>query len=37
MVALVGESGCGKSNTTNLLLKQRAKVDFGEILLNGIT
>ena len=35
MVALVGESGCGKSTITNLLLKQR-KVDSGEILLNGI-
>ena len=35
MIALVGESGCGKSTITNLLLKQ-AKVDNGEILLNGI-
>ena len=35
IVALVGESGCGKSTITNLLLKQR-KVDSGEILLNGI-
>ena len=35
MVALVGDSGCGKSTITNLLLKQR-KVDSGEILLNGI-
>ena len=35
MIALVGESGCGKSTITNLLLKQR-KVDSGEILLNGI-
>lgn len=35
MVALVGESGCGKSTITNLLLKQR-QVDSGEILLNGI-
>lgn len=35
MVALVGESGCGKSTITNLLLKQR-KVDSGEITLNGI-
>ena len=35
MVALVGESGCGKSTITNLLLKQY-KVDNGEILLNGI-
>lgn len=34
MVALVGESGCGKSTITNLLLKQH-KVDNGEILLNG--
>lgn len=35
MIALVGESGCGKSTITNLLLKQR-KVDRGEISLNGI-
>ncbi len=35
MIALVGESGCGKSTITNLLLKQ-SKVDEGEILLNGI-
>ena len=35
MIALVGESGCGKSTITNLLLKQN-KVDSGEILLNGI-
>lgn len=35
MIALVGESGCGKSTITNLLLKQR-KVDSGEITLNGI-
>ena len=35
MIALVGESGCGKSTITNLLLKQN-KVDNGEILLNGI-
>lgn len=35
MVALVGESGCGKSTITNLLLKQQ-KVDNGKILLNGI-
>lgn len=35
MVALVGESGCGKSTITNLLLKLN-KVDNGEILLNGI-
>lgn len=35
MVALVGESGCGKSTITNLLLKQE-KVDKGEITLNGI-
>ncbi|MGL4796644.1 MAG: ABC transporter ATP-binding protein/permease [Paraclostridium sp.] len=35
MIALVGESGCGKSTVTNLLLKQR-KVDSGEITLNGI-
>ena len=35
MIALVGESGCGKSTITNLLLKQN-KVDNGKILLNGI-
>lgn len=35
MVALVGESGCGKSTITNLLLKLN-KVNEGEILLNGI-
>lgn len=35
MIALVGESGCGKSTITNLLLKQD-KVDSGEILLNGV-
>ena len=35
MIALVGESGCGKSTITNLLLKQN-KVDSAEILLNGI-
>ncbi|MGL5755624.1 MAG: ABC transporter ATP-binding protein/permease [Paraclostridium sp.] len=35
MVALVGESGCGKSTITNLLLKQR-KVDSGSIKLNGL-
>lgn len=35
MVALVGESGCGKSTITNLLLKQR-KVDSGSINLNEI-
>lgn len=35
MVALVGESGCGKSTITNLLLKLN-KVDKGKILLNGI-
>lgn len=35
MIALVGESGCGKSTITNLLLKQE-KVDKGEITLNGI-
>lgn len=35
MIALVGESGCGKSTITNLLLKQE-KVDSGEIALNGI-
>lgn len=35
MIALVGESGCGKSTITNLLLKLK-KVDKGEILLNGV-
>lgn len=35
MVALVGESGCGKSTITNLLLKLN-KAQKGEILLNGI-
>ena len=35
MIALVGDSGCGKSTITNLLLKQQ-KVDSGQILLNGI-
>lgn len=35
MVALVGESGCGKSTITNLLLKLN-KVDKGEILLNKV-
>lgn len=35
MVALVGESGCGKSTITNLLLKLK-KVDCGEVTLNGI-
>ncbi|WBW95059.1 ABC transporter ATP-binding protein/permease [Oceanirhabdus sp. W0125-5] len=35
MVALVGESGCGKSTVTNLLLKLK-KVDNGEITLNGL-
>lgn len=35
MVALVGESGCGKSTITNLLLKQR-NADSGEINLNGL-
>ncbi|WP_343342614.1 ABC transporter ATP-binding protein/permease [Terrisporobacter petrolearius] len=35
MIALVGESGCGKSTITNLLLKQN-KVDSGQILLNGV-
>lgn len=35
MVALVGESGCGKSTITNLLLKLNTAVK-GEILLNGI-
>lgn len=35
MIALVGESGCGKSTITNLLLKQE-KVDSGETTLNGI-
>lgn len=35
MVALVGESGCGKSTITNLLLKLN-KADKGEILLNKV-
>lgn len=35
MVALVGESGCGKSTITNLLLKLK-EVDKGEITLNGL-
>ena len=35
MIALVGESGCGKSTITNLLLKLR-KVDNGQITLNGV-
>ncbi|CEO34479.1 multidrug resistance protein 1 [[Clostridium] sordellii] len=35
MVALVGESGCGKSTITNLLLKLN-KPDKGNIILNGI-
>ncbi|RDY28816.1 ABC transporter ATP-binding protein/permease [Romboutsia weinsteinii] len=35
MVALVGESGCGKSTITNLLLKLR-KVDSGVISLNDV-
>ncbi|EPZ53964.1 ABC transporter family protein [[Clostridium] sordellii ATCC 9714] len=35
MVALVGESGCGKSTITNLLLKLN-KPDKGDIRLNGI-
>jgi ATP-binding cassette subfamily C protein len=34
MVALVGESGCGKSTITNLLLKLN-KANTGKILLNG--
>lgn len=34
MVALVGESGCGKSTIANLLLKLE-KADKGEITLNG--
>ena len=36
MIALVGESGCGKSTITNLLLKLKA-ADKGEITLNGIS
>ena len=35
MIALVGESGCGKSTITNLLLKLR-KVDNGQITLNSV-
>ncbi|MEG2290958.1 MAG: ABC transporter ATP-binding protein/permease [Clostridium sp.] len=35
IVALVGESGCGKSTITNLLLKLN-QVDKGEISLNGV-
>lgn len=35
MIALVGESGCGKSTIANLLLKLK-KVDKGEITLNGL-
>lgn len=35
MVAFIGESGCGKSTITNLLLKLR-KVDDGKITLNGV-
>lgn len=35
MIALVGESGCGKSTITTLLLKLKT-VDKGEITLNGI-
>ena len=35
MIALVGESGCGKSTITNLLLKLR-NVDNGKITLNGV-
>nr|WP_273327091.1 ABC transporter ATP-binding protein/permease [Vallitalea guaymasensis] len=35
MIALVGESGCGKSTIANLLLKLK-KVDEGEITLNGL-
>ena len=35
MIALVGESGCGKSTITNLLLKLKS-VENGQITLNGI-
>ncbi|WP_458783939.1 ABC transporter ATP-binding protein/permease [Vallitalea sediminicola] len=35
IIALVGESGCGKSTVANLLLKLK-KVDEGEITLNGL-